>query len=69
MYADQLAGGDIYKLGLASVRMIPMPDLRREEFSNYITTLRAFSLAMSEGEYWDEEELDECVKSIMRING
>lgn len=69
MYADQLAGGDIYKLGLASVRMIPMPDLHREEFSNYITTLRAFSLAMSEGEYWDEEELDECVKSIMRING
>jgi len=69
MYADQLAGGDIYRLGLASVRAIPIPDLRRDVFSKYINTLRVFSLAMAEGDYWDEEELDECVKSIMRING
>ena len=69
MYADQLAGGDIYKLGLASVKAIPFPDLRRDVFSKYINTLRAFSIAMAEGDYWDEEELDECVKSIMRING
>lgn len=69
MYADQLAGGETYKLGLASVKMIPMPDLRREEFSKYIITLRSFSLAMADGDYWDEEELDECVKSILRING
>lgn len=69
MYADQLAGGDIYRLGFASVKSIPIPDLRRDVFSKYINTLRAFSLAMAEGDYWDEEELDECVKSIMRING
>lgn len=69
MYADQLAGGDIYRLGLASVKAIPIPDLRRDVFTKYINTLRVFSLAMAEGEYWDEEELDECVKSIMRING
>lgn len=69
MYADQLAGGEIYKLGFTSVKMIPIPDLRRDVFSNYITTLRAFSLAMTEGDFWDEEELDECVKSIMRIYG
>ena len=25
MYADQLAGGDIYRLGLASVKAIPIP--------------------------------------------
>lgn len=69
MYADQLAGGDVYRLGLASVKNIPIPDLRREEFSKYIITLRTFSLAMAEGDFWDEEELDECIKSIMRING
>lgn len=68
MYADQLAGGEIYRLGYASVKKIPIPDLRREVFSKYITTLRAFSLSMTEGDYWDEEELDECVKNIMRIN-
>ncbi|MBQ6667579.1 MAG: N-6 DNA methylase [Bacteroidales bacterium] len=69
MYADQLAGGDIYRLGLASVKAIPIPDLKQEEFSKYITTLRAFSKMMADGEYWDEDELDECVKNIMRING
>ena len=69
MYADQLAGGDIYRLGLASVKAIPIPDLKQEEFSKYITTLRAFSKMMADGEYWDEDELDECVKNMMRING
>lgn len=68
MYADQLAGGDVYRLGFASVKSIPIPDLRRDVFSKYINTLRSFSLAMAEGDYWDEEELDECVKSIMRVN-
>lgn len=65
IYGSQLAGGDVYRLGMAYVKNIPLPDLTSEQFREYIPKLRSFAKAMKEDEYWEEEELNILVKEIL----
>ena len=65
IYGSQLAGGDVYRLGMAYVRNIPIPDLSNEMFVDYIPKLRVFAKAMKDDEYWEEEELNNLVFEIL----
>lgn len=65
IFGSQLAGGNVYRLGMAYVKNIPLPDLTNELFSEFIPKLRSFAKAMKENEYWEEEELNILVKEIL----
>lgn len=65
LYGEPLAGDEVYKLGKAYVKDIPLPDLSRPLFNKFIPKLRYFSTLMKADEYWSIDELDSLVKEIM----
>lgn len=65
IYGSQLAGGDVYRLGMAYVKNIPLPDLSNDLFSEYLPKLRLFAKAMKEDEYWEEDELNNLIIEIL----
>ena len=64
IYGEQLAGGDIYKLGKSYIGNLPLPDLSLPMFERYIQPLRQFAQLMKDDLYWDSEKLNDLVKKI-----
>lgn len=64
IYGEQLAGGDVYKLGKSYIRSLPLPDLALPLYGRYIPELRRFAQLMKEDLYWDAEKLESLVKEI-----
>lgn len=64
IYGDQLAGGDVYKLGKAYIKNIPLPDFSHPIFERFIPELRNFAKLMKDDKYWDTDTLNELVKEI-----
>ena len=64
IYGEQLAGGDVYKLGKSYIRSMPLPDLALPLYGRYIPELRRFAQLMKDDLYWDAEELESLVKEI-----
>lgn len=64
IYGEQLAGGDVYKLGKSYIGSLPLPDLMHPLYERYISELRRFAQLMKEDLYWDAEELESLVKEI-----
>ncbi len=64
IYGDQLAGGDVYKLGKAYIKNIPLPDFSHPIFERFIPELRNFAKLMKDDIYWDADTLNELVKEI-----
>lgn len=64
IYGEQLAGGDVYKLGKSYIGSLPLPDLSQTQYERYIPELRRFAQLMKDDLYWDAEELRSLVKEI-----
>jgi len=64
VYGEQLAGGEVYKLGKSYVGNLPLPDLSLPIYERYIPELRRFAQLMKDDLYWDAEELGSLVKEI-----
>lgn len=64
IYGEQLAGGDVYKLGKSYIGNLPLPDLSQSYYEHYIPELRRFAQLMKDDLYWDAEELRSLVKEI-----
>lgn len=64
IYGEQLAGGNVYKLGKSYIGNLPLPDLSQSQYERYIPDLRRFAQLMKDDLYWDAEELRSLVKEI-----
>ena len=64
IYGEQLAGGDVFKLGKSYIGSLPLPDLSQSQYERYIPELRRFAQLMKDDLYWDSEELRSLVKEI-----
>jgi len=64
IFGEQLAGGDVYKLGRSYIKNLPLPDLTLSINERYIPELRRFAQLMKDDLYWDAEELGSLVKEI-----
>ena len=64
IYGEQLAGGDVYKLGKAYVKHIPLPDFSNSIFERFIPELRSYAKMMKDDVYWDADALDELVNTF-----
>lgn len=64
IYGEQLAGGEVYKLGKAYVKDIPLPDFSNPIFERFIPELRSFAKLMKDDVYWSANELNSLVKDI-----
>ncbi|WP_027450946.1 HsdM family class I SAM-dependent methyltransferase [Xylanibacter brevis] len=64
IYGEQLAGGDVFKLGKSYVGNLPLPDLSMPVYERYIPELRRFAQLMKEDLYWDAERLESLVREI-----
>lgn len=64
IYGEQLAGGDVYKLGKSYVGNIPLPDLSLPIYERFIPELRRFAQLMKDDLYWDAAKLESLVKEI-----
>lgn len=64
IYGEQLAGGNVYKLGKSYIGNLPLPDLSQSQYERYIPELRRFAQLMKDDLYWDAEELRSLVKEI-----
>jgi predicted RNA methylase len=67
IYSKQIAGGMWY-LGSKHVSNIPIPDFRKETFSNILLELVRFGEKISKGVQIDYKELSELVRFIYKIN-
>ena len=64
IYGEQLAGGDVYKLGKSYIGNLPLPDLMLTVYERYVSELRHYAQQMKTDEYWDAEQLNILVKEI-----
>ena len=64
IYGDQLAGGEVYKLGKAYIKNISLPDFSNPIFERFIPELRSFAKLMKDDVYWDADTLNDLVKEI-----
>lgn len=64
IYGEQLAGGDVYKLGKSYIGSLPLPDLAQTQYERFIPELRRFAQLMKDDLYWDAEGLESLVKKI-----
>lgn len=64
IYGEQLAGGEVYKLGKAYIKNVPLPDFSSPVFERFVPELRSFAKLMKDDVYWDSAILNGLVKEI-----
>lgn len=67
IYSKQLAGGEWYNLDSKHIGNIPIPDLTKELFGSYISTLAKFGKCITNEIVYNREELNAIMNKIYDI--